>query len=147
VNYNIYDFLDSLKSEETLDESQKRFLKKTLLIDLNFSQYIEIYKKHGILDLITSDLLLKKASNEQVIMILSLSLPVKEEYFPLITFLVLKNYNNLLKELYIFLTKISESGLRLVIKAVSYKHLTLPTNREVEISVDAVSLNKKKSMK
>lgn len=121
MNYNIYNFLDSLKSEETLDESQKRFLKKTLLIDLNFSQYIEIYKKHGILDLITSDLLLKKASNEQVIMILSLSLPVKEEYFPLITFLVLKNYNNLLKELYIFLTKISESGLRLVIKDVLFE--------------------------
>jgi hypothetical protein len=47
-------------------------------------------------------------------------LPVKEEYFPVITFLVLKNYRNLLKELYTFLTTISESGLRLIIKDVLF---------------------------
>jgi len=120
VSYNIDEFLDSLKSKEALDESEKKFLKKTLLIDLDFSKYIEIFKKHNILDFITADLLLKNASNEQVKLILSLSLPVKEEYFPVITFLVLKNYRNLLKELYTFLTTISESGLRLIIKDVLF---------------------------
>lgn len=120
MSYNIDEFLDSLKSKEALDESEKKFLKKTLLIDLDFSKYIEIYKKHNILDFITADLLLKNASNEQVKLILSLSLPVKEEYFPVITFLVLKNYRNLLKELYTFLTTISESGLRLIIKDVLF---------------------------
>lgn len=120
MSYNIDEFLDSLKSKEALDESEKQFLKKTLLIDLDFSKYIEIYKKHNILDFITADLLLKNASNEQVKLILSLSLPVKEEYFPVITFLVLKNYRSLLKELYTFLTTISESGLRLIIKDVLF---------------------------
>lgn len=120
MSYNIDEFLDSLKSKEALDESEKKFLKKTLLIDLDFSKYIEIYKKHNILDFITADLLLKNASNEQVKLILSLSLPVKEEYFPVITFLVLKNYRSLLKELYTFLTTISESGLRLIIKDVLF---------------------------
>lgn len=120
MSYNIDEFLDSLKSKEALDESEKKFLKKALLIDLDFSKYIEIYKKHNILDFITADLLLKNASNEQVKLILSLSLPVKEEYFPVIVFLVLKNYRSLLKELYTFLTTISESGLRLIIKDVLF---------------------------
>jgi hypothetical protein len=120
VSSNLEIFLSDLRNAESIDLEKSIVLKRTLILDIDFEKYFDVYFKFGILDAITSDLLLKKATDLQVKNILSLNLPIKESVYPLIVFCVLKNYRSLVKELYAFLIKISDRGLKLIINDVLF---------------------------
>ena len=120
MSSNLEIFLSDLRNAESIDLEKSIVLKRTLILDIDFEKYFDVYFKFGILDAITSDLLLKKATDLQVKNILSLNLPIKESVYPLIVFCVLKNYRSLVKELYAFLIKISDRGLKLIINDVLF---------------------------
>jgi len=120
VSSNLEIFLSDLRNAESIDLEKSIVLKRTLILDIDFEKYFDVYFKFGILDAITSDLLLKKATDFQVKNVLSLNLPIKESVYPLIVFCVLKNYRSLVKELYAFLIKISDRGLKLILNDVLF---------------------------
>lgn len=120
MSSNLEIFLSDLRNAESIDLEKSIVLKRTLILDIDFEKYFDVYFKFGILDAITSDLLLKKATDLQVKNILSLNLPIKESVYPLIVFCVLKNYRSLVKELYAFLIKISDRGLKLILNDVLF---------------------------
>jgi len=115
VSSNITAFLEDLKQVDNPDKEKIELLKKTLLLEFDIKAYIDLFKRFGVLDSITADIILKKSTEEQVKTILSMSLPIKESAYPAIAFGVLKNYRGLIKELYQFLVKISDSGLKSII--------------------------------
>ncbi|MDK2793333.1 MAG: hypothetical protein PWQ25_2196, partial [Deferribacteres bacterium] len=94
MSSNLEIFLSDLRNAESIDLEKSIVLKRTLILDIDFEKYFDVYFKFGILDAITSDLLLKKATDLQVKNILSLNLPIKESVYPLIVFCVLKNYRS-----------------------------------------------------
>lgn len=120
MSSNLEIFLSDLRNAESIDLEKSIVLKRTLILDIDFEKYFDVYFKFGILDAITSDLLLKKATDFQVKNVLSLNLPIKESVYPLIVFCVLKNYRSLVKELYAFLIKISDRGLKLILNDVLF---------------------------
>lgn len=120
MSSNLEIFLSDLRNSESIDLEKSIVLKRTLILDIDFEKYFDVYFKFGILDAITSDLLLKKATDFQVKNVLSLNLPIKESVYPLIVFCVLKNYRSLVKELYAFLIKISDRGLKLILNDVLF---------------------------
>lgn len=92
-------YLDKLE----LDDEELQAVKRLLVLNGDFSKTTDFWLKHGVLDSITVNLLLKKATQEQVKLILSGSIPVAPEQRVQIVFLVLKSYRKLVKELFAFI--------------------------------------------
>ncbi|MCA1928156.1 MAG: hypothetical protein LDL13_01030 [Calditerrivibrio sp.] len=78
--------------KDRLTQDEIVFLRNHLKAEADFSNYGEIFIKHGILDNIGVDLLLKKANENQLKLISSKTLPIKYEMYPILVFLMVKNY-------------------------------------------------------
>jgi len=120
MNSNIAAFLENLRKVDNPDKEKVLLLKKILIIDFDIASYIDLFKKFEILDTIAADIILKKSTEEQVKVVLSLNLPIKESIYPVITLGVLKNYKALVKDLHQFLLKVSDSGLKSIISDVLF---------------------------
>lgn len=120
MNSNIAAFLENLRKVDNPDKEKVLLLKKILIIDFDIGSYIDLFKKFEILDTIAEDIILKKSTEEQVKVVLSLNLPIKESIYPVITLGVLKNYKALVKDLHQFLLKVSDSGLKSIISDVLF---------------------------
>lgn len=64
MSTNITAFLEDLKKVDKPDKEKILLLKKNLLIEFNIEDYIDLFKKFDILDTITSDIVLKKSTEE-----------------------------------------------------------------------------------
>jgi len=120
MNSNIAAFLENLRKVDNPDKEKVLLLKKILIIDFDIGSYIDLFKKFEILDTIAADIIFKKSTEEQVKIVLSLNLPIKESSYPVITLGVLKNYKALVKDLHQFLLKVSDSGLKSIISDVLF---------------------------
>lgn len=86
------DNISAFFQKDLLSQDEIAFLRNYLKAEVDFSEYGEIFVKHGILDNIGLDLLLKKANENQLKLISSKMLPIKYEMYPIFVFLMVKNY-------------------------------------------------------
>jgi len=129
VTDNFFLFLQEYQSKAELDNDDVKKLKSFLTLDEDLSGYLDLYKKHKILDDITSELYLKRATDNQVKSLLEGYIPVKYEDYPLIVFLILKNYRSHVKELYHLLRKFNEDFFKNIVQSPYFqgKYLTYLT--------------------
>lgn len=86
------DNISAFFQKDLLNQDEIAFLRNYLKAEVDFSNYGEIFVKHGILDSIGLDLLLKNANENQLKLISSKMLPIKYEMYPIFVFLMIKNY-------------------------------------------------------
>jgi len=117
VTDNFFLFLQEYQNKAELDNDDVKKLESFLTLDEDLSGYLDLYKKHNILDDITADLYLRRATDNQVKSLLEGYIPVKYEDYPLIVFLILKNYRSHVKELYHLLRKFNEDFFKNIVQS------------------------------
>jgi len=113
VEYN--ELLKQLNSKEKLNGEELRLLKSMLTLKVDLSDHIYVYKKFNILDNITAEMYSGKSTENQVKSILTGEIPIHYDFYPVVVFLVLKNYRNQVKELYHFLNRLRGDILRNIV--------------------------------
>lgn len=135
------ELLSQLGEKEKLDDQELRLLKRMLTLDVDLSDYLQIYRKFNILDEITSEMYTKKSTENQVKSILAGDIPIHYDYYPVVVLLILKNYRGQVKELYKFLNRLKGEVLTNIISSPYFegkyiKYLTkLMKNNDAVVSV------------
>jgi hypothetical protein len=92
--------ISSLLNKEQLNQAERIFLRNYLKANTDFTPYIDGYIRHSVLDNIAADLLLKKAGEQQIALITSMSIPLDPAMLPIIVFLLIRNYPQHYKLIY-----------------------------------------------
>lgn len=111
MNSNITDFLKSINLKEELNSEEYQILRGSLVADVDHQGLKDVYLKHKVLNTITYEMLIKKAVENQVEKILNYSIPLEEKSYPVVIFLVLKNYRKLAGNLREFIIKLNDKVL------------------------------------
>ncbi|AEI14697.1 hypothetical protein Flexsi_1039 [Flexistipes sinusarabici DSM 4947] len=109
------ELLNQLKNKKNLNDDEMHLLKSMLTLKTDLSAHIHIFKKFHILDNITAEMYSGKSTENQVKSILTGDIPIHYDYYPVVVFLVLKNYRNQVKELYDFLNRLKGDILKDII--------------------------------
>ncbi|MEC9492655.1 hypothetical protein [Flexistipes sp.] len=109
------ELLNQLKNKKNLNDDEMHLLKSMLTLKTDLSAHIHIFKKFHILDNITAEMYSGKSTENQVRSILTGDIPIHYDYYPVVVFLVLRNYRNQLKELYDFLNRLKGDILKDII--------------------------------
>lgn len=111
------ELLSQLNSKEKLNDDELHLLKSMLTLKTDLSAHIHVFKKFNILDDITAEMYIGKSSENQVRSILTGEVPIHYDYYPVVVFLVLKNYRNQVKELYDFLNRLKGDILKDIVSS------------------------------
>lgn len=111
------ELLNQLNSKKKLNDDELHLLKSMLTLKTDLSAHIHVFKKFNILDDITAEMYIGKSSENQVKSILTGEVPIHYDYYPVVVFLVLKNYRNQVKELYDFLNRLKGDILKDIVSS------------------------------
>lgn len=112
MNYSLSAFLQSILPKDELTPEEYSALKASLLIDVDFFSLKDVYLKHNVLNTITFELLTKKTVDSQIQKILDFSIPLDEKSYPIVIFLILKNYRKFAGNLREFILKLNDKILK-----------------------------------
>lgn len=104
--------ISSLLNKDILDQEERIFLRNYLKTNIDFTPYVEGYIRHSILDNIAADLLLKKAGEQQITLITSMSIPLDPAILPVIVFLLIRNYPQHYRLIYELTHKLDQKSKR-----------------------------------
>lgn len=112
MNYSLSAFLQSILPKDELTLEEYTALKASLLVDVDFFSLKDVYLKHNVLNTITFEMLTKKTVDSQIQKILDFSIPLDEKSYPIVIFLILKNYRKFAGHLREFILKLNDKILK-----------------------------------
>lgn len=112
MNYSLSAFLQSILPKDELTPEEYGALRASLLLDVDFFGLKDVYLKHNVLNTITFELLTKKTVDSQIQKILDFSIPLDEKSYPIVIFLILKNYRKFAGNLREFILKLNDKILK-----------------------------------